>query len=466
MPNKGRRKVEFSIQEMLDGAHRFFDQRQWDIEVGGLSTVRALGIKVTRVLSLAWSGLVQNDCLTRASALTYITVLSLVPLLAFVFAMAKGFGAYEILVETTITPFLDQMAPPPAPGVAATAGGAQEIRTVVEGLLDFAGNTNFTNLGLIGLVMVIVAAIRLMTTIEGVFNLIWGLKQARPIMRKVTDFVALLVITPILMLVATTVTVSLQSNAVTEFLTTELGLGLGVQLLSRLVPLVMVWLSFALLYMIMPNTRVPFAAALLGGVVGGTIWQIVQVLHIEFQIGVANYNAIYAGFAAFPLFLVWVYMNWVGVLLGALVAWAYQSEPAYRERRRVQATSPRDREVVALRGLVHIATAFSEGKGATETRDVAAHCGVPPGVLQGAFKELVEAGLLAHTDDGEAQGFLPARPLREIRINSILQALRGTRHQPADETDTVSELIDRLESIVESSPDNLTIEELVARPAS
>ena len=450
---------------LIDRAHRFFEQGQWAVDLGGLSTFRALGVKATRVLSLAWHGMVSNDCLTRASALTYITVLSLVPLLAFAFSMAKGFGAYERLMETTITPFLEEMAPVAAgsPTGLQVDEGAQQIRAVVEGLLDFVANTNFANLGLVGLIFLMFTSLRLMTTVETTFNAIWGLHQARPLMRKVTDFTALVVVTPILLLVATTVTLSLQSNALTEFMTNSLNLGFVVRSLSRLIPVVMVWLGFTFLYMVMPNTRVPFVSALVGGVVGGTIWQIVQVLHVTFQIGVASYNAIYAGFAAFPLFLVWVYMNWVAMLLGGLVAWAHQTEPAYRAQKRAQATTLADREFLALRALAFIATEFAQNRGLASTDAVAAHCGVPPGVLQDVVRPLVEAGLIAQTSNEESQGFLPARRLSEIRVDDVLRALRGRRHDGLEDGDRMSQALERLQAAVASSHENVTMDELIDR---
>ena len=460
MTTADKRKPDFDVRGAVDQGRRFFEQGLWDVDLVGLSTIHALGLKVTRVFILAGRGLVQHDCLTRASALTYITVLSLVPLLAFAFSMAKGFGAYERLVETVITPFLDQLAAAPSDLLAPTAG-AQGVRTAVESVLSFVGNTSFANLGLMGLAALIVAALKLMTTTEQAFNTIWGVPRARPMIRKVADYVTVLAVTPILLLVATTVTVSLQSNAFTSFLTTTLGLGAVVQLLSRLLTLTIAWLGFALLYMIMPNTRVPFVSALVGGIVGGAVWQIVQVLHIQFQIGVANYNAIYAGFAAFPLFLVWIYMNWVAVLLGGVVAWAHQTFPAYRDSRRSQMTSLADREIVALRAAVFIATSFAEGRGPAQTSAVAAYCGITPAEFQDVAQPLVSTGLMALTSAGPAHGLLPARSLSEIRVEHVLQALRGQRHDSNAEGDVVSRTLRRLREAVSSAPDNLTLQELV-----
>ena len=455
----GKERVENAIQHLIERAHHFFDRQQWDIDLAGLSAVRAIGVKLTRILSLAWQGMVQNDCLTRASALTYVTVLSLVPLLAFAFSVAKGLGAYEYLRTNAIDPALEQLAP--AIGTGAGAAGTQDLRTAVENVLGFVEQTNFANLGLIGLAFLILAALKLMTNIESAFNVIWGVQQARSAIRKVTDFVALVVVTPILLLVATGVTAALQNNAVTTFLSDTLQLGSVVQVLFRLLTVVTVWFGFCFLYMIMPNTRVPFGSAIIGGIVAGTIWQIVQVLHVQLQVGVANYNAIYAGFAALPIFLVWVYMNWVAVLLGGLVAWAHQAEPAYREHKRMRLTSLADRELVALRALAWIAASFTESRGAVPLGTVASRSNVPPGVLQDLLQPLVAHGLLARTDNDATPGFLPARPLDDITIHDVLRALRGTIDASIGTSDGVSQTLGRLHDSLQTSAHNLTLRQLV-----
>jgi membrane protein len=273
----------------------------------------------------------------------------------------------------------------------------------------------------------------------------------------------MIVIAPILMLATTTLTAALQNNGVTTYLSDDLGLGPVIQGLFRVLPLVMVWLGFAFLYMVMPNTKVPFRSALIGGIVGGTMYQAVQVLYFKFNVGVANYNAIYAGFAAFPIFLVWVYSNWVAVLLGALVAWAHQAEPAYREHRRMTLTSPADRELLAVRALSSICSAFAANRGPTAVAEVAAECNVPPGVMQDILAPLVSRGLLARTDNGVEQGFLPARQLDDVRVDAVLDALRGDRHPPQSAAREVAAVIDSLRSELASSPQNLTLRELTDR---
>jgi len=461
----GQKRVESGIQSLIDRAQHFFEREMWDVDLSAVSKVRALGIKTTRVLSLAWQGMVQNDCLTRASAMTYITVLSLVPLLAFGFAVAKGFKLYEKLEQDVIAPMLDELAPPLAAGEAAATDqlGAYQLRDAAEQVLDFVNKTNFEQLGIIGLLVMLLAALKLMTKIEGSFNVIWGIKQSRALVRKITDFVALVVVTPILLVVAMAATSALQNNAVTDFLAVDLHLGPVIQILFKALPLVFVWLGFAFVYMVMPNTKVPFMSALVGGIIGGTIFQIVFILSVKFQIGVANYNKIYAGFAALPIFMVWVYMNWVALLLGGLSAWAHQAEPSYREFKRIRPQTPADREIVAVRALADIAEAFAQNRGPTLVSAVAARCNVPPGVLQDIMAPLVARGLLARTDEDGSQGFLPARQLDDVHVASVLEALRGKHDKTFAAPDGIEDLLTELRADLTQSPHNLTLRDLAKR---
>jgi membrane protein len=453
---------EVGIQSLIDRAQRFFDRDLWDIEIAGLPTFRAMGLKVTRILSLAWQGMVQTEAMTRASALTYISVLSLVPLLALAFSVAKGFGAYEYLVENTINPALEQIAPIAMEGIGEGEEAALQIRDVAEGVLEFVASTNFANLGLLGFSFLLFASLKLMTQIESSFNANWGVARARTLVRKVADFVALVVVTPILMVFATMVAAAARHNMVTDYLENTLGVGPLVQFLFSFVPPLTLGLGFCFLYMIMPNTRVRFVSAAVGGLVAGFLWQGIQILHVTFQLGVAKYNAIYAGFAAVPIFLVWMYMSWVAVLLGALIAWAHQAEPAYRENKKMRPVSLADRELVALQALTLIGESFLHGRRNSTVGSVAAHCNVAPSVLRQVLQPLVDGCIIAVTDD-EDSGLLPARPLTDIRVLDVLRALRGERRETFDGIDDVWDVLEELRTEGRRSPNNLTMRELIDR---
>src|SRR5688572_7421788 len=322
-----------------------------------------------RLSFLTVSGFLNDRCTVRASALTFVTVLSLVPLLAFSFAAMKGLGFYKDLSDKVIKPGIERMLPTdkaaptevatevsPAgeagPGSGETAPLASPLRESVDKLLALVEGTNFLALQFIGLVVVVWAVLKLLGTIEDAFNDIWGVRRARSFVRKVTDYLSIVVIAPMFLVVAVGLTSAAKTSAFGVFLENQLRLGWLIGFGLRLMPLLAGWVAFTFLYMAMPNTRTRLSSSALGGFIAGTAWQVALLLHVEFQVGVANYNVMYSTFAAVPIFLVWVQLSWVIVLFGAEVAFAHQHELDFRRVVGWREATPAMRASVALRVLV------------------------------------------------------------------------------------------------------------------
>jgi membrane protein len=467
-------------------ASRFLTHDVWHIDLGGVPTFRALFFRTARILFLAGRGFFKDQCLFRASALTFVTVLSMVPLLALGFSIAKGFGAYKNLRMNTIEPFLDKTfgpipwegegpAPPPgsgnesggtaAPVAAANAEGpaavlppsdppglaGSELRRATGKILDFVDKTDVTSLGLLGLGFLLVTVIQLLGNIEQSFNDIWKIRRSRSLIRKVSDYLAMVVVVPIFVLVGSGVTTLLQLADV--FL--------------RLTALIAVCLGFTFVNLFMPNTRVRITSALLGGIVAGCLWQIIQVGHVRFQLGMARYNAIYSGFAAFPIFLIWLWFSWVVVLLGAELAYAHQNEVAYGRVIRDLPTSHRYRESLALRAIGRIVEAFLKSAPPWTTLRLSGTLKVPEGTLERALDPLVDAGFLAEGGTGPDVTWLLARDPETLTVKMVLDAEKGPRvpsaepqgGEPADER--AGAVLEGLAADQEHSRWNLTLAALV-----
>jgi membrane protein len=429
--------------------------------------------RLCRISHLAVRGFVQDECIFRASALTYITVLSLVPLLAFSFSVAKGFGFYQPLVEGTVNPFLDrtfgtlteETAVPPSPG------GTHEVRVASARLLEIVGNvvqeTRVTGLGAFGLVILGWAVIKLLGTIERSFNHIWGVQRSRSLLRKISDYLTMVIVTPIFLFTATGVTTAAQSNGLVKILRDFFHLGYFLDLLVTLLPLLSLWIGFTFVYLAMPNAHTRILSAIAGALIGGTLWWITLRLHLKFQIGVARYSAIYASFAAIPIFLIWVNISWVTVLIGAEVCFAHQSEPSYL---RVASARPADhafKELLGLRAMSRIGRRFMAGEEPWDAPALAAELAVPTRPLDEVLGVLVERGLLAENQGGKEVTFLPTRDLESITVKSVIDALKGTSglvDLPAStgvdqEIDRILESIDRE---TERSESNATLHTLAA----
>jgi len=383
-----------------------------------------------RVVYLAARGFREDACLIRASALTYITVLSLVPMLAFSFAVAKGLGFYTDLLDGSIRPFLDRTFGAADPAVAP-AEGANAMRDAIEKVLGFVDGTKVSGLGAIGLLLLIYTVIKLLSTIEESFNYIWGAQRSRSPVRKLTDYLAMVLVTPILIFAATGITTAAQSSSVVAFAQTELHLGPVFDTGLKLAPLISIWVAFAFVYMAMPNARTRWRSALVGALVGGSLWQLALVIQIQFQVGIANYNAIYASFAALPIFLIWLQTSWVTVLLGAEVCFAHQSAASYYPESPT-AGSLRERERIGLRVLARIGARSLKGEPAASAADLARDLGVSLRPLEQVLGELVDGGLLASTRGQTADTYLLTRDIDRIQVKSVLDVFRGKEEGSAD----------------------------------
>ena len=404
----------------------FLAEDLWRKELGSLSTLRALGYKGLRVVYLTLRGFHLDRCLLRASALTFMTGLSIVPLLAFVFAVAKGLGAYDVLLNDVIRPLLDQHLGGGVEGAAAIAGGS-EVRDALEQVLLLVQNTRVSSLGTFGLAILVYTVVKLLGSIEHTFNEIWGVHKSRSILRRLSNYLSIIVVVPILLTTAAAVTTSLQSQSILDYASRTLGLDLLVTYYARFGPFVAVWIGFTFVYMFMPNTRVRPSSAILGGLIGGALWQLAQVLHLRFQVGVANYNAIYSTFAALPIFMFWLYLSWTTVLLGAEVACAHQGEPAFRQVMRARNQDPAYLEAVAVRAMGRVAVTFLAGNPPLRVSVLAQELGVPERSVDDVLERLRDSGLVSLGEDpeGASPEVLPARDLSHIRLQDILDSLRG-----------------------------------------
>jgi membrane protein len=399
----------------LARASRFLADDLWTVELSGLSAAMRGVYRAVRVSFLTAVGFFNDRCALRASSLAYVTVLSLVPLLALSFSVLKGLGFYEELVEARIRPFLKTQF----------ERGAPELYRALEQVLRFVQATDAKALGWIGLVILLYTLVRVLGAIEATFNEIFGALRARSLVRKLSDYLTIVVVAPILLGVALTASTLAQSSSAMRYLHEDLGLGRVVELLFKAVPLLVAWFAFTVFYLVIPNSKVGFRSALLGGVMAGSLWIGALWLHVVFQVGIARYNPIYSSFAALPIFLVWVQISWVVVLLGAELASSHQFEPSVTGLARTRLEAQSSRETAALRVAAQVAAHFQGGLPPLSTARAAALVGVQAGALEPLLSALRERGLLALADAGGEEVWLPGRDPAQVRIADVQDALRG-----------------------------------------
>ena len=317
-------------KERATRARNFLFSDIWFMNFQPLPRTKRLLFRALKVAMLLFSNLKADSCYLRASALTFYSIFAVVPLAALLFGIAKGFGLETKLYTTLMEKFSDQ-------------------QVVIQHIYNFAERTlEHTRGGLIagiGVVVLLFTILKMIGNIESSFNHIWSVKINRSWFRKFTDYTSLLLVCPIFLISTAGV------NTLFRRFTAE---GAWLEALAqpmsafsiRLLPFVMSWLIFTLIYRFMPNTRVQFKAALLSGIISGTVYQLWQMLYIGIQVKLSSYNAIYGSLSALPLFLLWMQYSWVIVLFGTELAFVLQnvdniefepgaSRPSIRLRRAV-----------------------------------------------------------------------------------------------------------------------------------
>jgi membrane protein len=443
------------------------------------SRLRGFALRHARLLYSAVRSYFAHESTVWAAALTYVTVLSLVPLLALAFSIAKGFGAYDHVVQDTIKPFLDETLGPAgtsvATGTAAAAEGGREVRAALDQVLAFVSGTDSSSLGLLGLIVLVTASLKLLSSIERAFNRIWGAERERTLVRKLTDYFAMVVVTPIALVTATGLTAAAENSKLIAWLDRGFGLDTLIEWGMTLAPVVVVWGGFTLVYLCMPNARTRFSSALYGGVFAGSAWHVLQVLHVKFQVGVVNFNAIYAGFAAVPIFLAWLYASWCILLLGAELAAASQGRMGERPEPPARAMSQAAREEIALAALTRLSAAFLAGEGPLANTALARHLGTDGRLLRELLGILERHGILAETAVGHHAAWTLARPPASLRVAQVVALLRGSEtdawrsplgevrgegRSPVVEVQRARAGLAALDKHLQDSPSNLDFEQL------
>ena len=448
------------IEGPLQRVSRWLSQDLWRVDLESLRWPRRPFYALLRIFHLAIRGVIQNRATFTASALTLISVLTVVPMLAFAFSLLKGMGVYERLRSEVIQPFLLRQFG----DMTGLPESAVSLRGTIDSILDLVSNTNVSSLGLVGLFIVILAVIRMLENVEIAFNTIWGVSRARSIFRKVADYITIALVSPFLIVLGVTLESATRHSALVEFLEQSTPMGSLVDSLFGLTPLVALWLGFTLVYITLPNIQPRLTSAMLGGLVCAFLFQVVQIAHIKFQLGVAHYNAIYAGFAAIPIFLVWIYLSWITVMVGAEFAHAHEAVDKHRDMVLIQTEGDAREDVVALQVMMRIGRTFRDGGDPWSHAALSLDLNVPNPQLNRILQTLEEATLVSVVDSPKGGlSYVPSRDLNTIRISDIVVALRH-REGAAHRDRTTSMEIERLEAFyddIEEVNANKTLAELL-----
>lgn len=434
---------------------RMIHARVWDADLSLLPSWQATGIGLVRGLWALVRDVRQGDLGLHAMSLVYTTILSIVPLLAVSFSVLKGFGVHqqlEAMLMETLLPL--------------GARGAE----IADRIIGFVENVKAGVLGSLGLALLMYTVVSLMQKIEHAFNFIWRVPEERPLSQRFTYYLSVILIGPVLVFTSLGLSASLMSTEIVAALTRIEPFGTVIQAASLLLPFAMVVAAFTFIYVFIPNTRVHLLSAFAGALVAGFLWHLAAWAFAAFVVTAANYTAIYSAFAALIVFMLWLYVAWLVLLIGASAAFYHQFPEHLSLGRGELRLSPRMMERLALAMLVEIARDFAAAGPKPATEDLAARLGIPSTVAGRVVHALERDGLIVATA-GEYTGWLPGRPPHALLLADVLATVRAEGEAPplAPEAawvpPAVEELLDGLETGLRTALAKMTLADLVPTEA-
>ncbi|GAB6010652.1 YihY/virulence factor BrkB family protein [Viscerimonas tarda] len=385
---------------------RFLSYDIWRFDEAGVSTSKLSLYNVIKSFVLTYRNINVYQLNTRAGALTYNTLLSIVPMLAVLFAIAGGFG-FQNIVKSELFSYFE---------------GQREIlekaMVFVDKSLQYASGGVFLG---VGLIMLLYTVISLMSNIEANFNITWRVKESRPYYRQFTDYIAFLIISPIFLICNAGLTVFLNSSLKLDYI------GFFISPVAEVIPYAITILLFTLFYMFIPNTKVKFGSALFGAVFAGIAFQVFQVIYISGQIWLSKYNAIYGSFAILPLLLLWLQLSWFICLIGVELSFANQNIKKFNFEKEVKTISRRYKDFFILLIATLIVKRFEEGDKPYTADELSNNYKMPTQLTSDILFFLSQSGIIAKTpakEDG-VFAYIPAIDINKITVNYLFEKIDG-----------------------------------------
>ena len=429
--NRRKKRIVNRFNEISDRLKRWYDYCSHGVWT---DTRQTFNVNLIKTINLSVRSFFDSDLQTRASALTYSTLLSIVPALAMLFAIGRGFGFQNLLQSQLFKSF-------PAQEKAVSAA-----LSFVDSYLSQASQGVFVGVGLVFLLWTMIS---LFSNIEESFNKIWCVTENRPIGRKVIDYTAIMFLLPILMVCSSGISIFVSSEFIDNprfrFISSS------VKVILDFAPFILTWIAYTGMYLVFPNTRVKFKNALISGILAGTVYQILQFLFVSGQIYVSKYNAIYGSFALLPLLLIWLQLVWTITLAGAVLCYSSQNIFQFNFSNDITSISLNYRRKIAVSIMTVIVGRFERRLPPMGVTGFAAVYHLPSRLVSELIADMVNAGLLsvvvATDNDIEAKAYQPAMDTNELTLGFVLDTLnnQGTDNFVPDFDDSFSCVLEKVD---------------------
>ena len=420
--------------DLVERVRQFLTQGLWRIDLHPRSLAGA-AVRVVQLTVMSLRGYIDDELDLRAGALTYLSALSIVPILVVALYVIDMVGVSRELADAAVKNMF---------------AGSPEA---VERVLDWAGQVEIRGLGVLGMALFLVSTVLSLRHGEAAVNHIWGVQVGRSWTQRFANYLAVLVVAPALVGVALSLTATMQSAPLFRYLLERPVLAEANGFVVWALPTVFSLLGFTFVYWRLPNTRVHFGSALLGGIVAALLFSGAQSAYVGFNVGAARFSAVFAGFAWLPLLIVWIFISWSIVLLGAEVSFAHQNFARYRREAREQAPGPAEREALGIRIAVEVARNFRDAAPPATAEALADRLDMSVRAVHDLARHFERAGIVTRAASGTSDdAFQLGRPAETVTVADVLTALRGTRRaRPETDGDLATRAVDALVLDLEAS---------------
>ena len=411
----------------------------WETSLASMHGWQAWLISMLRILIATARDIRSGLPTLRAMGLVYTTLLSMVPLLAVSFSVLKGFGVHN-QVEPMLLNLLEPL-------------GEQGVE-ITGKIIGFVDNVNVTVLGSLSLVFLFYTVISLLTKIEQALNNTWRIQDYRGLIQRITEYISIIMVGPVLIFTGVGLTRTISTSTVANALASMEGYGTLIWLAGKLTSFLLIVAAITFIYTLVPNERVKLKSAFTGAVAAGLLWKAAGWVFSSFVAGSTKYSAIYSGFAVAIIFMIWLYIMWLILLIGASIAFYHQHPERTSSRQQVLRLSSRLREKIALLLMLRVAQSFHHDTQKPTRQQLSTSLDIAAEALAMVIKPLEEHGLLTESCDRK-RVYLPGRSLERIRIREIWDAVRSAQESIHLNPDNITsdEAVDRLLQNIDASVD-------------
>lgn len=441
------------VSWILDQLKRLNDAI-WNTPLSELSRRKSYIFKQLRIIVLAVRGFLNDKVQLRASALTFYSLLSVIPVAAIVFAIAKGFGLDQTLQDLIIK----------------KSGSEQEVLSwLLQKARIAIEKTRGDYIAGIGMIILFWSVMSLLNHIESSFNHIWQIRSSRPWYRKFTDYLTIMLIAPVFIILSSGIT-GFQVTTLPDYMNNAPILDFFKPVISFLVkfaPYFLSWVALTVLYIIMPNAKVKFMPALISGLIAGTILQGIQWLYIDLQFGISKLNAIYGSFAAVPLFIIWLQTSWTVVLLGAEISFANQNLSRYEMESEALNISTYQKRALVLMIMHMIIRNFMLGEKPISAEYIAVNLKIPVRLARDILQDLSSANLVSiiHENEEKERLYQPALDVNRLTVSYVFSRLdkKGVEQIMVirnKDYEKIISMLEKFDKLIAKSDANILIKDL------